>query len=127
MRVRWSRELPSAPSSVTVIREPDGRYYASFVVERDPTPLPPVPRTAGIDLGLDWFATVAASDGAIENLANPRHLRVAERRLAIAQRQLSRKQKGSKNRVKARFRGSRSPTVGSATGGPIIITSWPCG
>ena len=32
VRVRWSRELPSAPSSVTVIREPDGRYYASFVV-----------------------------------------------------------------------------------------------
>ena len=46
VRVRWSRELPSVPSSVTVIREPDGRYYASFVVERDPTPLPPVPRTA---------------------------------------------------------------------------------
>jgi putative transposase len=38
VRVRWSRALPSAPSSVTVIREPDGRYYASFVVDRDPTP-----------------------------------------------------------------------------------------
>jgi len=42
VRVRWSRELPSVPSSVTVIGEPDGRYYASFVVGRDPTPLPPV-------------------------------------------------------------------------------------
>ena len=31
VRVRWSRELPSAPSSMTVIREPDGRYDASFV------------------------------------------------------------------------------------------------
>src|SRR4030095_8948498 len=40
--VRWARDWPSAPSSVTVIREPDGRYYASFVVERDPTPLPPL-------------------------------------------------------------------------------------
>jgi putative transposase len=104
VRVRWSRELPSAPSSVTVIREPDGRYYASFVVERDPTPLPPVSRTAGIDLGLVWFATIAAGDGTVETLANPRHLRVAERRLAIAQRQLSRKRKGSKNRAKARLR-----------------------
>ena len=81
VRVRWSRELPSAPSSVTVIREPDGRYYASFVVERDPTPLPPVSRTAGIDLGLVWFATIAASDGTIETLANQRHLRAAARRL----------------------------------------------
>jgi putative transposase len=104
VRVRWSRELPSAPSSVTVIREPDGRYYASFVVERDPTPLPPVSRTAGIDLGLVSFATIAASDGTVETLANPRHLRVAERRLAIAQRQLSGKRKGSKNRAKARLR-----------------------
>jgi putative transposase len=104
VRVRWSRELPSAPSSVTVIRESDGRYYASFVVERDPTPLPPVWRTAGIDLGLVWFATIAASDGTVETLANPRHLRAAERRLARAQRQLSRKEKGSKNRARARLR-----------------------
>jgi putative transposase len=102
--VRWSRELPSVPSSVTLIREPDGRYYASFVVDRDPSPLPPVLRTAGIDLGLVWFATVAASDGTIETVANPRLLRAAEGRLAHAQRQLSRKQKGSKNRAKARLR-----------------------
>jgi putative transposase len=94
VRVRWSRELPSAPSSVTVIREPDGRYYASFVVNREPSPLPPVLRTAGIDLGLVWFATIAASDGTIETIANPRHLRAAARRLARAQRRLSRKQKG---------------------------------
>jgi len=122
VRVRWSRELLSVPSSVTIIREPDGRYYASFVVERDPTPLLPVPRTAGIDLGLVSFATIAASDGTIEILANPRHLRAAERRLVRARRQLSRKQKGSKNRAK-RVCGSRSPTVRSATSAPTIITS----
>ena len=104
VRVRWSRELPSVPSSVTVIREPDGRYYASFVVDREPSPLPAVSRTAGIDLGLIAFATIATGDGTVETLANPRHLRAAERRLAIAQRQLSRKQKGSKNRTKARLR-----------------------
>jgi putative transposase len=34
IKVEWSRDLPSVPSSVTVIREPDGRYYASFVAER---------------------------------------------------------------------------------------------
>jgi transposase len=63
VRVRWSRGLPSVPSSVTVLREPDGRFYASFVVGRNPTPLPPVARTSGIDLGLVWLAAVAASDG----------------------------------------------------------------
>jgi putative transposase len=93
LRVRWSRALPSVPSSVTVIREPDGRCYASFVVGRDPTPLPPVARTVGIDLGLAWLAAVAASDGTVEQVANPRYLRTAQRRLAHAQRSLSRKQK----------------------------------
>jgi len=104
VRVRWSRELPSVPSSVTIIRDPDGRYYASFVVQCDPTPLPLIQRAVGIDLGLVFLATVAASDGTVEQVANPQHLRAAERRLAHAQRALSRKQKGSANRAKARRR-----------------------
>jgi putative transposase len=104
VNVRWSRALPSVPSSVTVIRESDGRFYASFVVQRDPTPLPPVDRSVGIDLGLARFAVVAASDGTVETVANPRHLRAAERRLARAQRQLARTRTGSANRAKARRR-----------------------
>jgi putative transposase len=104
IKVRWSRELPSVPSSVTVIRDPDGRFYVLFVVEGAPTPLAPVTRTAGIDLGLHVFAAVAASDDTVEVVANPRHLRTAERHLAHAQRALSRKQKGSRNRQKARCR-----------------------
>ena len=40
VRVRWSRELPAVPSSATIIREPDGHYYASFVVDVAPAPLP---------------------------------------------------------------------------------------
>jgi len=63
------------PSSVTVIREADGRYYASFVVEVADTPLPVITTDVGIDLGLG--------------------------RLARSQRSLARKQKGSKNRAKA--------------------------
>jgi putative transposase len=38
--VRWSRPLPSAPSSVTVIRDSAGRYFASFVIEAEPDALP---------------------------------------------------------------------------------------
>ena len=98
--VKWSRNLPSAPSSVTVIREPDGRFYASFVVERQATPLPACNREVGIDLGL--YSLVVISDG--ETIPNPRFLRVKERRLARAQRALNRKQKGSANREKARLR-----------------------
>lgn len=97
LRVRWSRDLPSIPSSVTVIREADGRYYASFVVERDVTPLPACDREIGIDLGLASLAVT--SDG--ELIPNPRFLRARERTLARAQRALSRKHNGSANRAKA--------------------------
>jgi putative transposase len=100
VRVRWSRPLPSEPSSVTVIREADGRYYASFVVEVAATPLPNVGHDVGLDLGLTSLA--ATSDG--ELIANPRHLRAREQKLAKTQRALSRKQKGSANRQKARVR-----------------------
>jgi putative transposase len=98
--VEWSRDLPSVPSSVTVIREPDGRYYASFVVEREPAPLPACDREVGIDLGLN--SLVVTSDG--ETVANPRFYRAAQRRLRRAQRVLSRRQKGSANRAKAKHR-----------------------
>ena len=100
LEARWSRPLPSAPSSVTVIKEADGRYYASFVVERAATPLPASEREVGIDLGLASLAIT--SDG--EVIANPRLLRAKQRKLARAQRSLSRKQKGSANRIKARHR-----------------------
>jgi transposase len=40
---------------------PDGRYYASFVVERETVPLPSCDREVGIDLGLN--ALVVTSDG----------------------------------------------------------------
>ncbi|WP_459960930.1 RNA-guided endonuclease InsQ/TnpB family protein [Nocardia sp. IFM 10818] len=103
----WSRELPSAPSSVTLIREADGRYYVSFVVERDEAPLPPAETAIGVDLGLNDLAVIAHSDGSSEKVANPRHLRRAERRLARAQKALSRKEKGSHNRDKARVRVAR--------------------
>ena len=98
IKVRWSRPLPSPPSSVTVIREPDGRYYASFVVDRQAAPLPRCKREVGVDVGLARL--VVTSGGEI--IANPRLLRAKQRRLAKAQRALSRKRKGSANRAKAR-------------------------
>ena len=100
VRVRWSRELPSEPSSVTVIREPDGRYYLSFVAEREKQTLPAIDHATGIDLGLDRL--VVTSDGEI--VANPRFLRKRLRKLAYLQRAASRKQKGSANRRKANKR-----------------------
>ncbi len=102
--VRWSRALPSAPSSVTVIKDAAGRYFASFVVATEPGPLPATVPVLGIDLGLTHFAVL--SDG--RKIASPRFLRRAEKKLRRRQRELCRKQEGSKNRDKARVKVARA-------------------
>jgi putative transposase len=95
--VRWSRDLPGEPSSVTVTVDATGRYHASFVVEVPDTPLPPTGREVGVDLGLTHFA--ALSDG--RKVDNPRIARKAARKLRRAQRELARRQRGSANRNKS--------------------------
>jgi putative transposase len=102
VRVRWSRELPSQPSSVTIIREPDGHFYASFVVEVAPAPLPEVAREAGVDVGIARLATIATTDGQRVDVANPKHLHRKLRKLRRLEREKSRRQKGSNNRDKIR-------------------------
>jgi len=102
--VRWSRRLPSGPSSVTVIKDAAGRYFASFVVDVEPSTLPETAPVIGVDLGLTHFAVL--SDG--RKIASPRFLRRAELKLKHAQRVLSRKQKGSNNRDKARVKVARA-------------------
>lgn len=98
VRVRWSRALPSDPSSVTVIKDAAGRYFASFVVQTSPNEvLPETAGEVGIDLGLTHFAVL--SDG--RKVSSPKFLRRAERKLRKAQQALSRKAKGSNNRKKA--------------------------
>ncbi len=102
--VRWSRPLPSKPSSVTVIKDQAERYFASFVVETELGQLPEAEPVVGIDLGLNHFAVL--SDG--RKIACPRFLRRAEKLLKRRQRDLSRKQKGSANRDKARVKVARA-------------------
>jgi putative transposase len=102
VRVRWSRELPSKPSSVTIIREPDGHYNATFVVDVPPTPLPDAVREAGVDMGLARLATIADSEGQRRDVPNPKHLQRKQRKLGRLEREKSRRQKGSNNRNKTR-------------------------
>ena len=96
--------LPSEPSSVTIIRDSAGRYFASFVVQANPGTAPKAEPVIGIDLGLKHFAVL--SDG--RKITSPRFLRRAEKRLRRAQRSLSRKQKGSRNRDKVRVTVARA-------------------
>ncbi len=108
MRVKWSRSLPSVPSTVTVVKDSAGRYFASFIVETgtagDLTRMPDTDAVVGIDLGLSHFAIL--SDGT--KIDSPRFLRRAEKRLKKAQRDLSRKARASRNREKARVKVARA-------------------
>jgi transposase len=93
VRIRWSRPLPAEPSSVTITFDRAGRYHASFVVEVAKMPLPATDCAVGIDLGLLSFAAISTG----EKVANPRWLRQRERALRRSQRNMSRKQNGSRN------------------------------
>lgn len=108
VKVKWSRTLPTTPTSVTVVKDAAGRYFASFVIDTDPAAgqarMPETDRTIGIDLGLTHFAVL--SDGT--KIDSPRFLRRAEKKLKKAHKELSRKQKGSKNRAKARLKVARA-------------------
>lgn len=103
LNVRWSRKLPSVPSSVTVSRDCAGRYFVSCLCEEDIQPLPVTTNVVGVDLGLK--DALITSEG--RRIANPQFLLSISKRLTTAQRRLSRKQKGSKNRAKARVKVAR--------------------
>ncbi len=103
--IRLCRLLPkdATPSSVTVTKDPAGRYFVSFLVEEEIAPLPVSPKTVGIDLGLHDVVTLSTG----EKTGNERFFLKDEKRLARAQRAHARKQKGSKNREKARRKVAR--------------------
>jgi putative transposase len=95
--VRWSRRLEGEPKTVTLTHEADGWYVSFSCAEVPAQPLPLTERETGIDVGLKVFLITA--DGLV--VENPRHHRQAEKRLAKAQRVVSRRKKGSKRQKKA--------------------------
>jgi putative transposase len=103
VRTIFHRQLQGQLKNVTVSKTKSGRYYAAFQVEIE-MPEPAFQGDAnGLDLGLGVFAALA--DG--RQIANPRHLVRAERRLARGQRCLARKRGGSHGWEKQRLRVAR--------------------
>ncbi len=93
------------PSSYTVIRDNVGDYFISFVDEIEEIEQEPESKGhhVGIDLGIKTFAAIKHLKGKVEEIQNPQFYRKAEKRLKMLQRRLSKKQKGSNNRNKARI------------------------
>lgn len=99
IKTKWSRPLPSKPSSVTVIKDTAGRYFLSFVVEVQPeTKLASNP-AVGIDLGIKIFAALSTS----ERVASPSYSKL-DRKIRRSQRKLSRRSKTSKRRERMRLK-----------------------
>ncbi|MGW5974787.1 RNA-guided endonuclease InsQ/TnpB family protein [Streptomyces sp. NPDC055186] len=103
--IRWSRPLPQGaePTTVTVSRDSAGRWFVSMLVEDTIAPAPATGAVVGLDAGITSLVTLSTG----EKIANPRHERRDRARLAKAQRELSRKAKGSANRAKARRKVAR--------------------
>jgi putative transposase len=103
--IRWSRTLPAGatPSTITVKLSPSGRWSVSILVDVEIETLPKSDNQVGIDLGIT--SLLALSTG--EKIANPKGFKAKYRKLRRAQKALSRKQKGSNNRHKARLKVAR--------------------
>ena len=101
------RKFSGTVKTVTVSMTPSGKYYASVLVDTNLQELPPMEKdastTVGIDLGIKSLAV--CSDG--RTFDNPKNLQNSLQRLAMLQKRLSRKQKGSANRDKARIKVAR--------------------
>lgn len=97
VRVHQHRPVRGRVKTISVKRE-GRRWYVILACDDVPAePLPATGAVVGLDMGV--ASLVTTSDG--EHLANPRHLAATADRLAAAQRDLARKKRGSKRRLKA--------------------------
>jgi putative transposase len=102
LAITWSRTIPRAAkvTTVTVSKDASGRYFVSMLCDDSVSDKQPLESKIGIDLGLTDFAVT--SNGS--KFQSPKALKVNIDKLALLQRRLSKKKKGSKNRVKARIK-----------------------
>ena len=90
VKIKLHRPIEGQIKTLTVKREA-GKWYACFSVEVESVPLAYCSENVGVDVGLTHFATL--SDGS--EIENPRHYRMAQSALRIAQRKVARRKKGS--------------------------------
>ena len=102
IKTKFHRTFEGIVKSSTISRTATGKYFVSILVEVNEPDVPMKPicenKTVGIDLGIKTFAVL--SDGT--EIPNPKHLKQSLDKVKKLQRSLSHKNKGSKNRDKAR-------------------------
>jgi putative transposase len=99
VKIKYHREIPQdSKIKHLVVKRINNKWYAIFQIEMPDKPFFPREESAvGVDMGL--HSLLALSDGNF--VENPRWFRESERELRVAQRRLSRRKRGSKNRKDA--------------------------
>lgn len=103
VKAKIHRTISGTIKTVTISKEPSGKYYASILTEvegENPT-FSIEDKVIGVDLGLKHFA-VTSDGNKVSKYDNPKHLAKHEENLKRKQKKLARKQKGSKSRHKYR-------------------------
>ncbi|KFN02417.1 transposase [Bacillus clarus] len=95
-----SREVEGRILSATVRRNPSGKYFVSILAEVEVQELPKTGSSVGVDVGVKTFAILSTG----EVFHNPKWFRILEKKLAHAQRILSRRTKGGSNWHKQRIK-----------------------
>lgn len=105
LAIRWSRTIPKAAkvTTVTVSKDAAGRYFVSLLCDDAVLQKPAASEKIGIDLGLTSFAVLSTG----EKIAAPNVFRKNEAKLAKLQRRMAKKQRGSRNRAKAKLKVAR--------------------
>ena len=101
--IKVHREIKGEIKQVYIKREQSGRWFAVFSVEEEPEKLGTTGKKIGIDLNIENYLT-DSNGGRVEH---PHELLKLEERLKMGQKKLSRKKKGSKNRLRQIFRLAR--------------------
>jgi putative transposase len=105
VKLKLHRPVKGKVKTLVLKRESTGRWFAIFTVERKNEPSQiNEGKKVGIDFGLSKLAVV--SDGSV--IANPRHIRKHEQKIAVLGRRLSEKKRGSRNRFKAKVKLARA-------------------
>jgi putative transposase len=98
IKIKLHREIEGKIKTCTISQNSTGKWFACLPVECEAQALPASQENVGIDVGLKEFAVL--SNG--EAITNPKFFRKQEKRLAKAQRKLSKAAKGSAERQKCR-------------------------
>ena len=106
IKVKFHRRVNETVKSITITRNPSGKYYVNMLVEKTFAPLSITNKVLGIDVGIKSFAVITsgtdAGNSVTVKIDNPKYLLKSQDKLKKLNRQFAKKTKGSKNKAKFR-------------------------